>query len=285
MQSNSITSIFKISFNHWRNHRSARMGAALSYYTIFSIVPLLMLLLIISRPFLANDYIQTAIVEQVSSLVNIKTADFIQSILVGLSNIKFNFLMTITGIGILILGTVGVFYELKSSLDDLWDTRQPQTETKNWKYFFSSHFLSLSMIPILGFLLAVSVFFSLFLGFISGYSSVFNDTTLLFHIVSFIFSYFILSCLFVFVFRFLPRKKLPWSDLIKGAMVTTILFIVGKVIISFYLSKISGVSFFGAAEALAILLLWIFYSVQIFLFGASFTYIYSITSNQIEKED
>lgn len=86
------------------------------------------------------------------------------------------------------------------------------------------------------------------------------------------------------VFRFLPRKKLPWSDLIKGAMVTTILFIVGKVIISFYLSNISGVSFFGAAEALAILLLWIFYSVQIFLFGASFTYIYSITSNQIEKE-
>ena len=78
MQSNSITSIFKISFNHWRNHRSARMGAALSYYTIFAIVPLLMLLLVISRPFLANDYIQRAIVEQVSSLVNIKTADFIQ---------------------------------------------------------------------------------------------------------------------------------------------------------------------------------------------------------------
>lgn len=275
MKLKSIISILKDSFSHWRSHRAPRMGAALSYYTIFSIVPLLTLFLVVIGSFLGNSYIQAAIVGQVHTLVNDKTADFVQSILVGVSEIKFNFFTILVGLITLLVGTLGVFYELKNSLDDLWDTNELGKEPKGWKYFFSSHLLSLSMIPILGFLFITFLVFSTLMSFISGYSTVFANMTYLFQISTFIFSFFILNFLFVFIYRFLPKRQLPWRELIRGAFITTILFMVGKFFISIYLEKLAGTSIFGAASAFIILLLWVYYSVQIFLFGASLTYVYS----------
>jgi len=275
MQIKSIISIFKTSFFHWQNHRATRMGAALSYYTIFSIVPLLMLVLVVIGPILGDAYIQKEIVLQVHTLINSQSANFIQSILVGISGIKFNFVTIIVGVGTLIIGALGVFYELKNSLDDLWDTEQSEKVLTSWKYFFSSRILSLSMIPILGFLLVITITFSALLSYISGYSSVFAHMASMLQIISFIFSFFVLSFLFTFIYRFLPKRKLPWRELIRGALVTTVLFMIGKFIIGIYITKLAGASIFGATEAFVVLLLWIYYSVQIFLFGASLTYVYS----------
>ncbi|MBK5215847.1 MAG: YihY/virulence factor BrkB family protein [Candidatus Pacebacteria bacterium] len=284
MKFKSIILIFKTSFSHWRSHRSARMGAALSYYTIFSIVPLLLLFLVIIGPILGDNYIREAIVEQARTHISFQTADFIKSILRGLSEIKFNFYTIIISIGMLAAGTLGVFYELKSSLDDLWDTKQTVKETKNWKYYVSSHMLSLSMIPILGFLLIISIVFSSLLSFVSGYSSAFAEMTFLIQIISYIFSFFVLSFLFTFIYRFLPKRKLPWRELVRGAIITAVLFILGKFIISIYITKLTDVSIFGAAEAFAVLLLWVFYSVQIFLFGASLTYVYSKQYGHLKQQ-
>ncbi|MCX6754719.1 MAG: YihY/virulence factor BrkB family protein [Candidatus Nomurabacteria bacterium] len=284
MQLKSIISIFGTSISHWRNHRATRMGAALSYYTIFSIVPLLLLFLVVSGPFFSENYIQKSIVEQSSTLISVQSADFIKSILVGLSRIKFNFYTIIISIGMLIVGTLGVFYELKSSIDDLWDTKQNIKEEKDWKYYISSHILSLSMIPILGFLLVVSIVFSSFISYISVYSQNFADMTYIFQVVSYIFTFFILSFLFTFIYRFLPKRKLPWRELVRGAIITAILFMFGKFLISIYITKLTNVSIFGAAEAFVVLLLWIFYSVQIFLFGASLTYVYSRRYGHLKEE-
>jgi len=267
--------ILKASLYHWKNHRASRMGAALSYYAIFSIVPLLMLVLIFIGPLLGNDYIQTAVVGQVHTLINYQSADFIQSIMTGLSEIKFNFFTILVSIITLIVGIVGVFYELKNSLDDLWDTNQSKKDTKGWKYFFSSRLLSLSVIPILGFLLIISLVFSEFISFISGYSPIFAKMTYLFQIGTYVFSFFVLSFLFSFIYRFLPKRKLPWRELFRGALVTTILFMLGKFAIGIYTTKLVGTSIFGAAGAFIVLLIWMYYSVQIFLFGASLTYVYS----------
>jgi membrane protein len=275
MQFKSIVSILKTSFFHWREHRATRMGAALSYYTIFSIVPLLMLILVIIGPILGDSYIQTAIVNQVRILINYQSADFIKSILVSISETKLSIATVIVGLVTLIIGTVGVFYELKNTLDDLWDTNQSEKEIKSWKYFFSSRILSLSMIPILGFLLLISIVFSAVISFISGYSPIFSEMATVFKIIEFIFSFFILSFLFTFIYRFLPTRKLPWRELVRGAIITSVLFLIGKFIISVYITNLSGASIFGATETFIILLLWIYYSVQIFLFGASLTYIYS----------
>lgn len=275
MQVKTIISVFKTSFYHWQNHRASRMGAALSYYAIFSIVPLLMLMLVVIGPFLGNSYIQTSIVEQVRMFINVQSANFIKSILTELSEIKFNLFTILVSIGTLIVGTVGVFYELKNSLDDLWDTNQSGKETKGWKYFFSSRLLSLSIIPILGSLLMISLVFSAILSFVSEHSLVFAKMTSLFQIGTFIFSFFVLSFLFTFIYRFLPKRKLPWKELIYGALVTTVLFIIGKFTIGIYITELAGTSLLGTAGAFAILLLWVYYSVQIFLFGASLTYVYS----------
>ena len=275
MQVKSAISVFKASLYHWQSHRAPRMGAALSYYTIFSIVPLLMLLLVVIGPFLGHAYIQTAIVGQVRIFINAQSADFIQSILTGLGETKLNFLAILAGIGTLIIGTVGVFYELKSSLDDLWDTNQSGKDTQGWKYFISSRLLSLSMIPILGFLLLLSLVFSTMISYISGYSPLFERVTSLFQAGTFVFSFLVLGFLFTFIFRFIPKRKLPWHELFRGALVTAVLFIIGKFAIDIYISELARTSIFGAAGAFVVLLLWVYYSVEIFLFGASLTYVYS----------
>ena len=251
------------------------MGAALSYYAIFAIIPLLMFGLIIIGSYLGNEYVQMAIVSQVRILTNVENANFVQSIMTSLSQTKFNLLAIIVSIGTFIVGTVGVFYELKNSLDDLWDTKQTTKETKGWKYFLSSRLLSLSIIPILGFILIVSLVFSAFLSFISGYSYIFAKMTYLFQVGTFIFSFFVLSFLFTFIYRFLPKRKLPWRELVRGAIVTAILFMFGKYIIGIYITKLAGTSIFGETGAAVVLLLWVYYSVEIFLFGASLTYVYS----------
>jgi len=275
MQLKSAVSIFKTSFYHWQSHRASRMGAALSYYAIFSIVPLLMLILAVIGSFLGNIYTQKAIVQQVGLLINHQTADYIQTIISGLSETKFDLFAIIVSIGTLIIGALGVFYELKNSLDDLWDSKQITKEKKSWRYFFSSRLLSLTMIPFLAFLLIVSLFFSALISFISGYSHIFAEITSTFQLGNFVISFFILTTLFTFIYRFLPERKLPWKELVRGALVTTVLFILGKYIIGIYLSDLAGSSFFGATEAFVVMLLWVYYSVEIFLYGASLTYIYS----------
>ena len=275
MQIKTTFSILKSSILHWQGHRASRMGAALSFYTIFFIVPLLMLVLIMVGPFLGNEYIKTAIVGQVHTFINGQSADFIQSIMTTLSEVKFSFFAILVSISTLIVGALGVFYELKNSLDDLWDTNQSARESRSWKYFFSSRILTLSMIPILGSLLMISLVFSAFLSFISDYLPIFTKMPPLFQIGVFVFSFFILNFLFVFIFRFLPKRKLPWKELIRGSFITAILFVLGKFAISTYLTEFWGTSFFGTAGAFVILLLWVYYSVQIFLFGASLIYVYS----------
>ena len=284
MQFKSIISIVKTSILHWQSHRAARMGAALSYYTIFSIVPQLILILFLIGPILGNSYIQEEVVKQVQLIVNTQSANLVQSILIGINEVKFNLYTIIIGIGMLIMGTLGVFYELKSSIDDLWDTNKFQKEKRGWRQYFLSHLLSLSMIPILGFLLLISILFSSILSYLSGYSKFLLETTLLYQILSFGFSFIILSFLFTFIYRFLPVRKLPWRELIRGAIVTSVLFLIGKFLIGLYITHLSGVSLFGAAEAFIILLLWVFYSVQIFLFGASFTYIYSRRYGHLKQD-
>lgn len=275
MKVKAAISIFKESFYHWQNHRASRMGAALSYYAIFAIIPLLMFGLIVIGSYIGNEYIQDAIVTQVRILTNAQNANFVQSIMTELSQTKFNLLEIIVSIGTFIVGTVGVFYELKNSLDDLWDTKQSAKETSGWKYFFSSRLLSLSIIPVLAFLLIASLVFSAFLSFISGYSYIFAKLTSLFQLGSFLFTFLILSFLFTFIYRFLPKRKLPWKELVRGALVTAVLFMFGKFIIGIYITKLAGTSIFGQTGAAVVLLLWVYYSVEIFLFGASLTYVYS----------
>jgi len=245
MKLKSIISIIKTSFSHWQNHRASRMGAALSYYAIFSIVPLLMLALVVIGPISGDEYIQTAIVEQVHTLINAQSANFIQSLLIALSQIKFNFFTIIISIGTLIFGALGVFF---------------------------------------GFLLIISLVFSGLISFISGYSPIFARITYLYQVGSFIFSFFVLSFLFTFIYRFLPKRKLPWKELIRGALITTVLFMIGKSVLSLTITQLAGASIFGATEAFVVLLLWVYYSVQIFLFGASLTYVYSRRYGHLKEQ-
>ena len=275
MKISETISLIKDSLTHWSNHRAPRMGAALSYYTIFSIIPLLTLVLIIIGPLLDQTSLQEGIVMGTRNVMGRQGADFIQSLLSGITEIKFGLTTILINAVTLIAGTLGVFYELKNTLDDLWDVNPLLKKTRGWKYFFSSRILSLSMIPILGFLFLISLVFSAVLSYLAGYSPLLASMTYLFQVGTIAFTFFLMTFLFAFIYRYLPNRKLPWKELLRGAFVTALLFMLGRFVIDLYISHFDATSVFGAAGAMVVLLLWIYYSAMIFLFGASLTYVYS----------
>ena len=268
-------SLLKDSVIHWSRHRAPRMGAALSYYTIFSIIPLLTLVIIVIGPLLDHAYLQAGIVSEVRNVMGRQGADFVQSLLTGVTDIQFSLTAVIVSAGTLLAGTLGVFYALKNALDDLWEVNPSTRITRGWKYFFVSRIISLSVIPILGFLFLISLVFSSVLSFLASYSPYLADTTYLFQVGTVVFTFFVVTFLFTFIYRYLPNRRLPWRELLRGAFVTALLFMLGRFVINFYIAKFEVTSVFGAAGAFVVLLLWIYYSALIFLYGASLTYVYS----------
>ena len=283
MKLKAVPSLVKASFIHWYTHRSQRMGAALSFYTIFSIVPLLTIGIIVIGHILNQAYLQSAIIDQVRNLVGSEGAEFIQSILSSVTGLQFNLATIIVSAGTFLIGTLGVFYELKNSLDDMWDVDPSSKNMRGWKYFFSAHILSLSMIPILGFVFLVSLLFSAILSFVAGYSPALANLTFLIQAITIATSFLVMTGLFAFIYRYLPNRKLPWKELLRGAFVTALLFMLGKFVINFYISELAGTSAFGAAGAFVVLLLWVYYSAQIFLFGAALTYMYSKKYGRLKR--
>lgn len=255
------------SFNHWSNHRASRMGAALSYYTIFSIVPLITLFILLIGPILSQDYIQNAIAAGAQTIIGGQAAAVVRSMIVSIDSSNADAITIVVSIVILVFGTYSLFYELKNDMDDLWEVRQPKSDW-SWKSFFSGRLLSLTMIPVLGFLFIISLVFTSLLSFVDSHALFVQIGTLLF-------SFVLMTFLFGYIYRYLPRRRLPWKEILRGAVITALLFMLGKWIINFYIAKFAVTSVFGAAGAFAVLLIWIYYSAEIFLFGASITYVYS----------
>jgi membrane protein len=231
--------------------------------------------LIVIGPLLDQTSLQAGIVTETRNVMGRQGADFIQSLLSGVAEIKFNLTTILISAGTLIAGTLGVFYALKNALDDLWDVNPSLKSTRGWKYFFSSRILSLSMIPILGFLFLISLMFSAILSYLAGYSPLLASMTYLFQVGTIAFTFFLMTFLFAFIYRYLPNRRLPWKELLRGAFITALLFMLGRFVIDFYIARFDVSSVFGAAGAMVVLLLWIYYSAMIFLFGASLTYVYS----------
>ncbi len=281
MQKRFILPYLKGSLAHYSQHRASRMGAAISYYTIFSIIPLLSLVILIAGSLLGKNYIQTELGAQIANLIGQSDSAFLDSLLSAVS-IQQHGLATLISIVVLIIGTLGVLYELKNALDDLWETA-PSKARSGFKYAIFSRLLTLSVIPVLIFLLLISLVFSALLSAFGNIISAHTGATFLFKVLNLVFSYAVVTFLFAFIYKYLPAKKLPWKEILCGALATGLLFMLGKSLIGLYIGKFASTSVFGAAGTLIILLLWIYYSVQIFFFGASLTYVYSERYGYVKK--
>jgi membrane protein len=248
-------------------------GAAIAFYTVTSIAPILLIVVAIAGLALGRDAAQDAITSQLGGLMGQQTADVLQSAISSASDKSSGVWATIIGLITLIVTASGVFGEMQSALNVIWKAK-PQTTTVS--RLIKARAASLGLVGALGFLLIVSLAVSAALTAFGDYlNSVLPIGKVLITILNFVLSFALLALLFAAIYKVLPDRRLEWRDVITGAIVTSLLFTIGKSLIGWYLGSSAVASSYGAAGGLILLLLWVYYSVQIFLLGAEFTKTYA----------
>ena len=269
-----VWSLTKESVSQWSDDYAPSMGAALAYYTIFSIAPLLVIAIAVAGFFFGEDAARGEIFGQLSGLIGEQGATTIQAAVKSANETGGGTFAAIAGIVTLLLGATTVFGELQSDLDRIWDT--PKPENGGLWGLIRGRLLSFGMVLGIGFLLLVSLVLSAALSALGKFwGNSLPGWEVVLQVVNFVVSFLVVTGLFAMIYKFLPRCDIGWMDVWVGAAVTSLLFSVGKLLIGLYLGKSSVASSFGAAGSLVIVLLWVYYSAQIFLLGAEFTRTYS----------
>lgn len=250
------------------------MSAALAYYTIFSIAPLLIICIAISGMVFEPAHIELQIVSQIGMMFGPASAKQIQNMLTVANYYPTTGIVTqIIGIAVLFFGASGVFEELHSGLNIIWKVKL--SKQKGWLYLIKNRFLSFTMVLCVGFLLLVSLILTLVLTSASSYlNHLVSGGAVIGLILHFIVSLGGITLLFALIFKILPEVDLCYKDVWLGAFVTTLLFILGKFLLSIYLGSQHIETSFGTAGSLVVLLIWIYYSAQILFIGAEFTKAY-----------
>jgi membrane protein len=259
----------------WFSHDAASMGAALSFYTLFSIAPVLLMAAWIAGVVLDKESVHQQIVAQIQGLVGQAGATAVTSLLAGSNHFGTGLVPGIVGAVSLLIGATSVFAELQRALDRVWEVPAAAGASSVWQ-IVRTRILSFGMILGLGFLLLVSLVVSAALAALAAwFGAVLAQWKTLLWVFDIALGLGIATLMFAMIFKFLPRRPIRWGDVWIGALVTAVLFTIGKMLIAVYLSKSVFTTGYGAAGSLLVLLLWIYYSAQIFLFGAEFTRAYA----------
>jgi membrane protein len=269
-----IWRLIKDTVDEWFEDKAARLAAALAYYAIFSLAPLLIIILAITGMIIDPAKVETYITQQAQGLVGPEGAGIIRSIAENASQPSSSVPGAIVGFGILIFGATGFFVQLQDALNMIWEV-QPDPG-RGFMNLLWARFLSFLMILGIGFLLLVSLLVSTGLAALTQYlTGIIPFDIGLSRIVELVVSFVVITFLFGAIFKVLPDVEIEWRDVWVGAAVTALLFVVGKYLISLYLGTKSFSSTYGAAGSIMVLLLWVYYSAQILLFGAEFTQVYA----------
>lgn len=253
----------------WMEDNAARMGAALAFYSILSLAPLLMIALGLAGMIFDEADARSRLVAQMSELAGKEGGEAIQAMLESGSKASGT-LTTIIGIVTLLFGASGVFGELQSAMDAVWDVKP---KPAGWLGFIKARFLSFAMVLGTGFLLVVSLLASTAIAALQGSAhGRWPELEPLFHVLFLLLTFAIVTVLFAFIYKLLPDAKVPWRDAWIGAVITAALFSIGKLAIGLYLGKSGLASGYGAAGSLVVLIVWIYYSAQIVFFGAEITH-------------
>lgn len=259
----------------WLDDYAPSMGAALAYYTVFSIAPLLLIVISVAGLVFGEAAARGAIFEQLSGLMGQQGAMAVQGLLNSVNKPAEGIVATITGLLLLVLGATTVFRELQDALDRIWRAPAEDKNAGVWK-MVRTRLLSFGLIMGIGFLLMVSLVASAaFAALSKWWAPLFGGWALVGQIVNFVFGFAVTVVGFAMIYKLMPRAKVEWRDVWVGAAVTALLFSIGKHLIGLYIGKSSVASGFGAAGSLVVVLVWVYYSAQIFLLGAEFTWVYA----------
>lgn len=274
-----IRRVCRDSFNAWIDHRASSKGAALAFYTLFSMAPILILAIAGAGYFLGDDAAQGEIIAQIEGLVGHNGAQAIQALLAGARNPAAGLTATLIAGVLLLVGATSVFVELKGSLDEMWGLEPPKGLAI--VVFLRTQLHSFGLVLVLAFLLLVSLVLSAGLAVLERYAGgVFADwahSLSVLAMLSSVLAFGVIACLFAVIYKVLPSVSLSWKDVWIGALFTAALFSLGKYAIGLYLGRSGVASSFGAAGSLIALLLWVYYSAQIFFLGAEFTRQYALS--------
>ena len=265
-----IWKVLKTGIDQWFQHRSARLGAALAYYSVFSMGPLLLIVTSVAGLFFGADAVRGSLTAQFRSLLGDTGSKAVEAMLVGASSQQSGRLAAITGVALLLVAALGVVVQLKDAMNTIWNVEEPK-ETGLW-WYLRTYLVSLAGILGLGFLLAISLVVSAGLAVLSSRT---GSAAAIGEAIDFVASMAILTALFAMLFKWFPDTEIAWNDVLPGAVATAILFNVGKFAIGWYIGTQGLESTYGAAASIVILLIWVYYSAQIVLFGAELTHAYA----------
>jgi len=274
----SLPSLFKLAYQGWKEDNASRLSAALTYHTIFSLAPLLIIVIAITGLIWDAGAVREQILSQIQSLVGTQGAGFVANLITNRGIPGGDIVVLSIGIITLLLGALGVFNELHNSLNIILDVKQEQPKDflQAIKKVSIDRLLSFTMILGIGFLLLVSLVVTAGLSATEvKIGKAFPMSEFIPQVVNLVISLGVTTVLFALIFKFLPDARISWRDVWIGAFITALLFSLGKTAIGSYLGNSAITSVFGAAGSLVLLLLWIYYSAQILFLGAEFTQAYA----------
>lgn len=271
-----LAGVWKNSFIAMGEDKITKLSGSLAYYTVFSMAPLLVMIISLCGIFLGREAVEGKIVSQLSGFVGVDTAMQLQQIIKNASLAGKSTTAAIIGGITLIIGATTVFAEIQDSINTIWGLK-PKPK-RGWLKMIQNRLLSFSVIISLGFLLLVSLGVTAIIdGFSERLRSYFPDVTVVvFYILNILITLVVITLIFAVIFKVLPDAKIKWKDVMAGAIATSLLFMLGKFGISFYISKSNVGSTYGTAGSLVVLLLWVYYSSIILYLGAEFTKAFAI---------
>lgn len=274
----NLFGVLKASFNGFMDDKAFKLAASLSYYTVFSLGPVLLIIISLAGIFYGREAVQGRIYGQINGLVGSEAAVQVQEIVANVQQEGTSTIGAIVGIIMLVVGATAVFIEMQDSINMIWSVKAKPK--KGWLAFLRNRLLSFSMIISIGFILLVSLIVSAFLDVLSDrLMRLFADYTVyLFYILNTAVIFLVIAGLFTVIFKVLPDAHIRTKDAFIGAAFTSVLFLIGKFAIGAYIGNSDLGATYGAAASIVIILTWVYYSSLILFFGAEFTKAYAITT-------
>ena len=264
----------KAAWARWGNHDASRLGAALAFYSLLSLAPLSIFVITVVAIVFGRQEAQSWILAQVTHLIGPQGASAVQNTLLHANQASSGFIAGVIGMLTLLFGASGVFTELRNGLNTVWDLRRQ--DTSGLKGIAKSRLFSFGMVLAVGFLLLVSLILNTALAaIIEFFGHLIPFPAPLLELVNFVISIYGIAILFALIFKYVPDARICWRDVWSGALFTSLLFTAGKLLLGYYLGVASVGSAYGAAGSLVAVIVWIYYSAQIFYYGAEVTWVHA----------
>ena len=274
MSAKQAISLAKETYNKWSEHQAPRLGASVAFYSILSFAPLLVLLTAVIALALGEQSAQGALIGEARQLIGDHGAETVQSLLKNAQKPSSGIFASVVAFATLLFGASGVFTELRDALNVIWESKAQ--DASGFIGMIKGRLFSFGMVLSIGFLLLISLLLSAALAFIGhSFGQLVPMPPPILQAINFLVSFAVITVLFALMFKYVPTAKISWRDVAIGAVGTALLFTIGKFFLGLYLARASVASAYGAAGSLVAVVVWIYYSAQIFFFGAEFTHVYA----------